>query len=209
MQLSKIGTYEYMYMPCDTPTEITLLLLHGTGGDEHSLIEISTQIAPHANLLSVRGNVLEGTMHRFFARLAEGILDEDDIRTRAQELTDFIEEATATHQLSETKLVAVGFSNGANMATALLQLFPEILSGAILLRAMPPFITPPTTSLHSTPILLQSGQYDTMIAPEAATTLAEQLRASGAALTHIWQPVDHGLTTQDILEAQNWLATNI
>lgn len=209
MELAKIGSYEYLYLPSETESDTTLLLLHGTGGDETSLLEIGTRIAPQANILSLRGNVLEGSMHRFFTRLAEGVFDEDDIHARVEELANFIDEASTAHELHNTKLVAVGFSNGANMAAALLQLYPDTLAGAVLMRAMPPFATAPTPSLQGTPILLQSGQYDTMITPDAASALAKQLQASGAALTHNWQPADHGLTPQDVIEAHNWLSTNI
>jgi phospholipase/carboxylesterase len=123
-------------------------MLHGTGGDETDLLPLGRALAPGRALLSPRGKILENGMPRFFRRLAEGVFDEPDVITRAHELADFIGEAGKAYKLA--KPVAVGFSNGANIAAAILLLRPEALSGAILLRAMVPLAEPPQADLACT-----------------------------------------------------------
>ena len=121
-----------------TPAAGTLLVLHGTGGDEHDLLPLGRAIAPGATLLSPRGKVLEHGKPRFFRRLAEGVFDVDDLKRRAAELGDFVGAAAAPYGFDTSRLTAVGFSNGANIASALLLLRPEVLSRAVLFRAMVP-----------------------------------------------------------------------
>src|SRR5580700_10011226 len=132
LSLSFIHRFEKGAEPDARP----LLLLHGTGGDENDLVSLARMIAPTAPLLSPRGKVLENGMPRFFRRLAEGVFDEDDVRRRAQELAEFVEEARARYGISSP--IALGYSNGANVAAAMLLIRPEALAGAILLRAMAP-----------------------------------------------------------------------
>src|SRR5262245_41498867 len=143
-----------------------LLLLHGTGDDEHGLVPLGDNLAPGSALLSPRGTVLEGTMPRFFRRLREGVFDEDDLRERADELADFIHTAGSTYGLQPGSLVAVGFSNGANMAAALLLLHPELLAGAVLIACMPPLADPPATDLTGRRVLISGGLQDAMARPE-------------------------------------------
>ncbi|MEU1600064.1 hypothetical protein ABZ468_46670 [Streptomyces sp. NPDC005708] len=164
-----------------------LLLLHGTGDDEHGLVPLGEDLAPGSALLSPRGTVLEGTMPRFFRRLQEGVFDEDDLRERADELADFIHTAGNTYGLQPRSLIAVGFSNGANMAAALLLLHPELLAGAVLIACMPPLTKPPATDLTGRRVLISGGLQDPVAPPEQTQILAAQLRASGAdvdLLTH-------------------------
>jgi phospholipase/carboxylesterase len=180
-----------------------LLLLHGTGGNEQDLISLGKALAPDRSLLSPRGKILENGMPRFFRRLAEGVFDEEDVRNRAHELADFVVSAQAVYGLA--KPVAVGFSNGANIAAAMLLLRPEILGGAILLRAMVPLSEPPRASLAQTPILLISGASDPIIPLSNATRLATMLKNAGASVQHETLPTGHNLTQQDMKIATQWL----
>lgn len=182
-----------------------LLLLHGTGGDENDLVPLGRTIAPTASLLSPRGKILENGMPRFFRRMAEGVFDEDDVRRRANELADFVREARSSYGLSE--LIAAGYSNGANIAAAMLLLRPETLDGAILLRAMAPLSQPPAVGLAGTPVLILSGAADPIITPAKAAQLAELLQAAGAKVEHHTLPTGHQLSQADIGLARKWLGT--
>ena len=197
-------SFIHRFVPATSPGKPPLLLLHGTGGDENDLITLGEMVAPGAALLSPRGKVLEGGAPRFFRRLREGVFDEDDVRLRAGELADFVAEARAAYDLPAP--VAMGFSNGANIAAAIMMLRPEALAGAILLRAMPPLKEPPAVDLKGTPILLVSGASDPIIPVAGASRLAAVLTRDGAALRHEVLPGGHGLTQSDINLARGWLA---
>ena len=145
-------------VPATTTGRAPILLLHGTGSDENDLLPLGRAIAPGAALLSPRGKVLEGGMPRFFRRLAEGVFDEHDVRRRANELADFVEDARDIYKLDRP--IAVGFSNGANIAAAVLQLRPDVLAGAVLLRAMVPLNDGPHADLNGKPVLILSGSAD-------------------------------------------------
>jgi phospholipase/carboxylesterase len=181
-----------------------VLLLHGTGGNEHDLLGLADMVAPGRTVISPRGKVLENGMPRFFRRFAEGHFDEDDVRIRAAELADFVSGACAHYRLSAP--IALGFSNGANIAAALLTLSPGLLGGAILLRAMAPFKLMPAFALPQTPVLLVSGSQDQMIPHADATRLAHALRAAGANLGHETLPAGHGLTQTDVTLMSRFLA---
>jgi phospholipase/carboxylesterase len=180
-----------------------LLLLHGTGGDENDLLPLGRMIAPAASLLSPRGKILENGMPRFFRRLAEGVFDEDDVRRRANELADFVREARQSYGLSE--LIAVGYSNGANIAAAMLLLRPKTLDGAILLRAMTPLSRPPAVDLAGTAVLVLSGATDPIITPAKAAQLVSLLQAAGAKVEQHTLPTGHQLSQADIALARQWL----
>ena len=186
-----------------TSTAAPLLLLHGTGGDETDLLPLGKALAPDRALLSPRGKVLENGMPRFFRRLAEGVFDEQDVIKRANELADFIVEAGKAYKLA--KPVAVGFSNGANIAAAILLLRPEALSGAILLRAMVPLATPPQAELAQTPVLIISGASDPIIPASNAILLAAMLKNAHAEVQHETLPTGHNLTQNDVTLATKWL----
>ena len=186
-----------------TSTAAPLLLLHGTGGDETDLLPLGKALAPDRALLSPRGKVLENGMPRYFHRLAEGMFDEQDVIKRANELADFIVEAGKAYGLP--KPVAVGFSNGANIAAAILLLRPEALSGAILLRAMVPLAKPPQAALAQTPILIVSGGSDPIIPASNAKLLATMLKDANADVTHEILPTGHNLTQNDVTIATKWL----
>ena len=174
MTASVPSSFVHRFEPATRPGLPPVLLLHGTGGDEMDLIPLGRKVAPGAALLSPRGKVLEGGMPRFFRRLAEGVFDEEDLRRRAGELADFVGDARDVYGLE--KPVALGFSNGANIAAALLLLRPEVLAGAALIRAMEPFRDPPPAKIPDTPVLILSGAVDPILPVENARRLAGTLQ---------------------------------
>lgn len=182
-----------------------LLLLHGTGGDENDLLGLGKMISPGSALLSPRGRVLEHGMPRFFRRLAEGVFDEADVRRRALELGDFVAETRKQYGIAAP--VAVGFSNGANIAAALLLLKPDVLSGAILLRAMVPLSDPPSARLDGKPVLLLSGQADPIVPASNSAQLAALLSQAGASVSHKVLPAGHQLSQTDVTLARNWIGS--
>ncbi|MFI4996602.1 MAG: alpha/beta hydrolase [Hyphomicrobiales bacterium] len=180
-----------------------LLLLHGTGGDENDLLPLGRMVAPGAALLSPRGKVLEGGMPRFFRRLAEGVFDEQDLRRRTQELAGFVEEARNAYGLEAP--VALGFSNGANIASALLLLRPAVLAGAALLRPMLPFADPPEADLAGKPVLILSGSLDPIAPQSHAPRLAKLFEEAGAVVQSESLPAGHGLSQADVTIAKAWM----
>ena len=184
-------------------TAAPLLLLHGTGGNENDLLSFGRSLAADRSLLSPRGKVLENGMPRFFRRLAEGVFDEQDVIKRAHELADFIVAAGETYKLP--KPIAVGFSNGANIAAAILLLRPDVLSGAILLRAMVPLAKPPQADLAQKPVLIISGASDPIIPASNVNLLATILRKAHADVQHVTLPSGHNLTQNDATLASTWL----
>ncbi len=196
-------SFLHRYEPATEPGRPPLLLLHGTGGDENDLIPLGRIISPGSALLSPRGKVLENGMPRFFRRLAEGVFDEDDVRFRAGELADFVAEASKVYGLEAP--IAVGFSNGANIAAAMLMLRPEALSGAALLRAMVPLSEPPQADLTDKRVLIVSGAMDPIIPADNAARLAASLSAAGAQIQHHTLPTGHGLSQTDLQLLVNWL----
>jgi phospholipase/carboxylesterase len=199
-----LDLFTHRHVPATTPGLPALLLLHGTGGNEDDLLSLGPMIAPGAALLSPRGRVLEGGMPRFFRRLMEGVFDEADVRHRAGELAAFIAAAREAHGLPAP--VAVGFSNGANIAAALLQLHPDALAGAVLWRSMVPLQDPPKADLARKRILMTSGAADPIVPAANAARLAAILQADGAEVRHQVLPAGHGLVQPDIDLAKAWLA---
>lgn len=197
-------SFIHRFEPAPAPGAAPLLLLHGTGGDESDLLPLGRAVSPNAALLSPRGRVLEGGMPRFFRRLAEGVFDEEDVRRRAAELADFIAEARVAYDLPAP--IALGFSNGANIAAAVLQLHPEALAGAVLLRAMVPLSDPPQADLTGKTILMLSGAVDPIVPAANSARLADILTRQGAHVRHQVLPVGHGLSQADLGLSQEWLA---
>jgi predicted esterase len=187
------------------PDAPTLLLLHGTGGTEEDLLPLGSMLAPGAALLSPRGKVLEGRMPRFFRRLAEGVFDVEDLVARTHELAAFVEGATAAYGLDPSRVVALGFSNGANIGASLLLLHPGLLRGAVLLRPMVPLEPSPPPDLTGTSVLLAAGRDDPLVAPEDTERLAALLQSAGADVAQSWSPGGHGLVPHDIETARSWL----
>lgn len=199
--------FVHVFQPGPEPeTAPTLLLLHGTGGAETDLLDLGRRVAPDANLLGVRGQVLEQGMPRFFRRLAEGVFDEADLRRRTGDLADWLPSAAARHGFDPAKIIALGYSNGANIAGALLLLRPGALSGAILLRPMTPLVPEPLPDLSGVPVLIAAGAHDPLPPPGETERLAALLRQSGASVTVSVQPAGHNLTPGDARAAQDWMA---
>ena len=203
MTTSTTLSHIHQFVPATEPGRAPLLLLHGTGGDEHDLLPLGRAVAPGAALLSPRGQVLEGGMPRFFRRLAEGVFDEQDVIRRAHELADFVQEARDAYKLPAP--IALGFSNGANIAAAALQLRPGALAGAVLLRAMVPLQSAPKADLNGTPVLILSGDLDPIVPDENAARLAATLRRAGTAVDHRTLPTGHNLSQADLTLAKAWL----
>jgi phospholipase/carboxylesterase len=188
------------------PGRAPLLLLHGTGGDENDLIPLGERLAPGAALLSPRGKVLENGMPRFFRRLAEGVFDTEDIKARAAELAAFIGAARESYGIA--KPIAVGFSNGANIAAALLLLHPEALAGAVLIRAMLPLEPERLPDLTGIPVLMLSGATDPIVSAQSRDRLAQVLAAAGADVSYEILGASHALTGQDFARAEPWIAAH-
>ncbi len=185
---------------------VTLLLLHGTGGDENDLVPLGRELAPGAGILSPRGKVSEYGAARFFRRLAEGVFDEEDLVRRTHELAGFIRASAEEYGFDLSRLAAVGYSNGANIAASLMLLHPGLLRAAVLFRAMVPFEPGETPDLSGMPIFLAAGRGDRMIPPERTERLAEILREAGADLDLRWRDTGHGLTYEEVAEAREWLS---
>ncbi len=185
---------------------ISLLLLHGTGANENDLLPLGGALLPEAHLLSPRGKVLENGMPRFFRRLAEGVFDVDDLVARTHELADFVDGATKEYDLDADRVVAVGYSNGANIAGSLLLLHPGVVTEAVLLRPMLPFEPDQPPDLTGTRVLISAGREDPLTPPESTERLEEVLRASGADVELHWQPAGHEVSQFDIEYALQWLA---
>lgn len=183
----------------------TLLLLHGTGGDETDLLDLGRALDPHAALLSPRGRVDEGGANRWFRRLREGVFDTDDLLARTDELADFVARAARHYQLDRSHLVAVGFSNGANIAATLLLRHPRLLRAAVLFAPMVPLDEPDAVNLSGTSVFLAAGRNDPIAPPEQADRLAELLTARGAVVELHWHPGGHGVDRRCLTQATAWL----
>src|SRR6476659_4042555 len=183
----------------------TLLLLHGTGGNERDLIPLGRELDPNASLLSPRGKILENGMPRFFRRLAEGVFDLEDLETRTNELADFVAAAVLHYKLAADDIVGVGYSNGANIAASMLLLRPEIMHGAILFRAMVPLVPDTLPDLSPVRVWIGAGDQDPIIPASEAQHLVELLRRAGADVTIRFFNTGHGLTNDDIMTARDWL----
>jgi len=183
----------------------TLLLLHGTGGNERDLLSLGRELDPNASLLSPRGQVLENGMPRFFRRLAEGVFDLEDLKRRTHELADFVAAAAERYQFATNQVIAVGYSNGANIAASLLLLRPQTLHGAILFRAMVPLIPPAQPDLSSVRVWVGAGDKDPIIPTSESQRLADLLRRAGADVTIRFFNSGHNLTNDEIERAHDWL----
>jgi predicted esterase len=197
-------SFIYRFVPAQNPGLPTLLLLHGTGGNENDLIPLGEALLPGASMLSPRGKVLENGMPRFFRRLAEGVFDVEDLIFRTHELADFVQEASHEHAFDLSNLIAVGFSNGANIAAGLLLLRPGVLSAAVLFRPMVPLVPETMPDLKDVPVLIAAGTSDPIVSSNETERLANLLSLTGAEVTLHWSPGGHGLTMEDVQAATQW-----
>lgn len=197
----------HVFLPADdVATGPPLLLLHGTGGNEHDLLPLRDHLSPGAAVLSVRGTVLENGMPRFFRRIREGVFDEDDLRHRADDLAEFVVKASEAYRIEEGLLVAVGFSNGANIASAMLLARPDLLAGAVLLAAMVPYAEPPSVDLDETLVIISNGDRDPMINTEVTQQLADQLRERRAEVVELPHPGGHQIYPAVLPEIRRLIA---
>ena len=188
---------------------VTLILLHGTGGNEQDLIPLGGMIAPETAMLSPRGKVLEGGMPRFFHRLSEGVFDIEDLKFRTQELADFVEKASKAYGFDLKRIIAVGYSNGANIASSILLLRPEILSAAILFRPMVPFIPDTLPNLSSKNIFICAGEWDPIVPRQNTESLFDIFKKAHARVSIYWQKSGHELGQGEIQAAKEWLSHHI
>lgn len=204
--MSALHLHVHRWEPATAPNQPTILLLHGTGGDENDLMPFGRMLAPGAALLGVRGNVSENGARRFFRRLAEGVFDLEDLHRRTGELGDFLESAAAVYDFSASSLFALGYSNGANVAASLLLERPAALAGGALFRAMVPFEPATIPALAGKKVLISAGRFDAMIPPAGSERLAAILREGGADVEIVWQPTSHGLTQGDVTTGHQFFA---
>lgn len=185
-----------------------LLLLHSTGGNEEQLLPLGKQLSPSSPVLSPRGTVLEDGMPRFFRRFREGVFDEDDLRARADELAEFLTAAEARYGVPAGSWLAVGFSNGANMAAAMLLRYPESLAGAVLLAAMVPFADagPSDDSLTGKRVLIVNGDQDPMATAQQTQTLADNLRRRGAEVEVRGFDGGHTIDPRQVPGIRQWIS---
>jgi phospholipase/carboxylesterase len=197
--------FVHRFVPATNSAErTTILLLHGTGGDENDLIPLGERVAPGSALLSPRGGVLENGAPRFFRRLAEGKFDPAEVRSRALELAAFIRTAVSHYELDPSRIFALGFSNGANIASSVMFLDPDLLAGAILLRPMVVFEPETKSDLSSCSVFIGAGRLDPIVPADQPKRLAEMFRHRGASVELSWQQSGHNLTPNDVREAVRW-----
>lgn len=202
-----MSEFVHKFIPATSDETRTLLLLHGTGGDENDLIPLGQTLLPGAGILSVRGRILEGGMPRFFRRFAEGLFDLENLREEAAALNEFVPQAAAQYEFDPSKVVGVGFSNGANMAHSLMGLYPALLSEAVLIRAMTTMPELEYSNLAGKRVFISSGKSDPILPVADAENLADQLRKGGAEVTHLWLDAGHNLTRGELGEISAWLGS--
>ena len=187
---------------------LTVLALHGTGGDENDLLPLMRLLRPGANVLSPRGKVLEGGMPRFFKRLAMGVFDVEDLKARSLELVRFVDDASSHYGFARDRVVAIGYSNGANIAGSVLLLEPDAFAGAALFHAMKPFDPPTEPNLSGKSVFLTGGRLDAMIPADQTSALEGLLASAGADVTMHWSPGGHELTQAEVDAARRWMAAS-
>lgn len=198
--------FVHRFVPSPSGSTLTLLLLHGTGGSESDLLHLGRELSPGAALLSPRGRVLENGMPRFFRRLAEGVFDVQDLTEQTRALARFVGDASKAYGLRADRVVAVGYSNGANIAGSTLILHPEALAGAVLIRPMVPFMPDRMPGLRGKPILVLGGTRDPLVPKAETERLASLLRQAGADVTLRWADASHALAAEEVAAAKAWLS---
>ncbi len=198
--------FVHRFIPASKPEAApTLLLLHGTGGDETDLIPLGQALLPEANRLSLRGKVLEQGMPRFFRRLAEGVFDQADLEFRTAELADFLTAAAVRYGFDPHQVIAVGYSNGANIAGSLLLRQPQKLAASVLLHPMVPFVPETLPDLTGKAIFIGAGRNDPIVPVANTEALAALLEKAGAEVATHWHQGGHSLTQEEVQAAQVWL----
>ncbi|RPJ62686.1 MAG: alpha/beta hydrolase [Acidobacteria bacterium] len=203
--MEKTLAFTHRYEPSARAGAPTLLLLHGTGGNEDDLLPLGRMIAPGAALLSPRGKVLENGAPRFFRRLAEGVFDLQDLAARTDELADFVDSAAVRYGFDPARVVGVGYSNGANIASSLLFRRPGALAAAVLFRPMVPFEPATAVDLRGVGVFMSSGRLDPIVPLEHPERLRQLLSDAGADVTLHWHPGGHELSDEDLVAAREWV----
>ena len=201
--------FVHIFVPAEKPDSPTLLLLHGTGGDERDLLGLGRELWPGAALLGVRGKVLESGMPRFFRRFAEGVFDVDDLKARTNDLAEFIDIAAEHYGFSKRHLVAVGYSNGANIAASLIFLHPHHLAAGVLFRAQLPFTPDLVRNFSELSVFLAGGMRDSIVPHDQTEQLAAILESGQADVSLFWHRGGHELGNDDIEAAKKWLADKV
>ena len=200
-----LSDFVHRYDPPEAGERRTLLLLHGTGGNEHDLVPLGQLLAPARGRLSPRGRVLERGMPRFFRRFAEGVFDLDDVRRQAGALAGFVEAASAHYAFDAGGVTAVGYSNGANIAAAMLLLHPTVLAGAVLFHPQVTIVPEALPDLANRPVLVTAGRRDPIVPVEETARLVEVLQGCGALVDVSWHDGGHGLVQSEVDAARAWL----
>lgn len=197
---------QHLFIEGKCKSSPVLLLLHGTGGNEHSLLSLAEIIDPDASILSLRGNVLENGMPRFFRRLAEGVFDEEDLVFRTEELYHFLQTAATTYNFNRNNVVAIGYSNGANIAASLLFHYHDALKAAILHHPMVPLRNKTLPNLTELPVFIGAGTNDPICTRQETEELEQLLISAGAKVTLYWENHGHQLTQTEVQAAKSWYA---
>jgi len=198
--------FTHLFVPAKDPASPTLLLLHGTGGDERDLLPLGGELWPGAALLGVRGKVLENGMPRFFRRFGEGVFDVEDLKARTGELAQFIDAASERYEFSKKRLIAVGYSNGANIAASLILLHPHYVAGEVLFRVMMPFVPDLIRDFSHLSVFIGAGRLDPIVPSEQVEELAATFESGGADVTISWSEGGHELGEDDLQAAKTWLS---
>lgn len=198
--------FAHIFVPSEKPNAPTLLLLHGTGGDERDLLPLGRELWPGAALLGVRGKVLENGMPRFFRRFGEGVFDVEDLKSRTDELAQFIDASSERYDFSKKRLIAVGYSNGANIAASLILLHPHYLGAAILFRAMVPFVPEIIRDFCHLSVFIGAGRLDPIVPSGQVEELAAMFESGGADVAIAWRQGGHELGEDDVRAARDWLS---
>ena len=197
--------FHHRWVPPEQSGLPTLLLLHGTGGDENDLLPLGAALLPGAGVLSPRGQVLESGMPRYFRRLSPGVFDLEDLQVRTRELADFVESASEVYGFDSRRVVAVGYSNGANIAASVLLSHPGVLAGGALFHGQLPFQPSEQPNLPGVPVFLSGGRADTLVPARETERLADVLRGAGADVTIHWETGGHALAPGEVAAAQRWV----
>ena len=198
--------FVHVFVPAEKLNSPTLLLLHGTGGDERDLLPLGRELWPGAALLGVRGKVVENGMARFFRRFAEGVFDVEDLKFRTEELVQFIDVASERFEFSKKRLIVVGYSNGANIAASLIIIHPHYLAAAVLFRAMVPFVPELIRDLSHLSVYMGAGRLDPIVPSGQVEELAAIFESGGADVTISWRQGGHELGEDDVRAAKTWLS---
>jgi predicted esterase len=196
--------HRFVPAPPDSSRPVTLLLLHGTGGDENSLLSLGNNLWPGAGLLGLRGKVLENGMPPSFRRFTEAGIG--DVRSRTEELAQFIRAASERYRFSTRRLIVVGYSNGANLAASLILFHPHYLARAVLFRVTVPLVPEIIRDFSNLFIFIGAASLDPLIPAGQAGELAAIFKSGGAEVAISWHQGGRELGEDDVQAARNWLA---